>query len=119
MWRVFEADNANQLWRDLHGALTSAEPGDLRPSRAGLTREILHAALTLRNPRERWVTARQPALNIAFALAELVWILAGRNDARFLTYFNRSLSRFAGGSPLLHGAYGERLRHRFGVDQLE
>jgi len=119
MWRVFESDSANQLWRDIHSALTSDDLCDVRPSRAGATREILHAALTLRNPRDRWVTARQPALNIAFALAELIWILAGRNDSQFLTYFNRSLSRFAGGGPKLYGAYGERLRHRFGVDQLE
>jgi thymidylate synthase len=119
MWRVFEADSANQLWGEVHQALVSDGHCDIRSSRAGPTREILHAALTLRNPRERWVTARQPALNIAFALAELVWILSGRNDAKFLTYFNRSLSRFAGGGTLLHGAYGDRLRHRFGLDQLD
>lgn len=119
MWRVFEADGANQLLRDVLGTLASPEQCDLQSSRAGSTREILHAALTLRNPRDRWVTDRQPALNIAFALAELVWILSGRNDAKFLTYFNHSLRRFVGDDLRLHGAYGDRLRRRFGIDQLD
>lgn len=119
MWRVFEADSGNQLLGDVVDALSSGVAGDVQSSRAGDTREILHAALTLRNPRARWITARRPALNIAFALAEVVWILSGRSDAKFLTYFNRSLSRFSGDGTLLHGAYGDRLRRRFGMDQLQ
>lgn len=119
MWRVFEADSGNQLLADITGALSTGAVGDIRCSRAGDTREILHAALTLRNPRARWATTRRPALNIAFALAEVVWILSGRSDARFLTYFNRSLSRFTGDGIVLHGAYGGRLRRHFGMDQLQ
>ncbi len=119
MWRVFEADGANLLLGEVLDALAAPGLCDLQSSRAGPTREILHAALTLRNPRERWATERRPALNIAFAIAELVWILSGRNDAKFLTYFNHSLSRFAGNDLHLHGAYGDRLRHKFGLDQLD
>jgi thymidylate synthase len=60
-----------------------------------------------------------PTINIAFALAEVVWILNGRNDAKFLNYFNRQLPKFAGHASTYHGAYGRRLRSHFGIDQLQ
>jgi thymidylate synthase len=59
-------------------------------------------------------------MNIAFAVAEVVWIMAGRNDAQFLNYFNRQLPKYAGFEPRYHGAYGHRLRlHHDGLDQLD
>lgn len=119
MWRVFEADTANDLWGSVVEALRRDDGVMVQPSRAGGTREILHAALTLRNPRERWVTARRPAMNPAFALAEVFWILGGRRDAKFLNYFNRALAKHAGSAVCLHGAYGYRLRRHFRVDQLD
>lgn len=82
-------------------------------------KELLHACFELKNPAERWVTSRVPSLNIAFALAEVIWIVRGRNDAAFLNYFNRELPKFAGDSPTYHGAYGYRLRKSLGIDQLE
>lgn len=57
-------------------------------------------------------------MNPAFAIAELVWIMAGRDDAAFVNFFNPALPRYAGGSARYHGAYGYRLRHAFGLDQL-
>jgi thymidylate synthase len=119
MWHLFEADTANELWRGVVETLRRDGDAHVQPSRAGSTREILHAALTLRNPRERWVSGRRPAMNPAFALAEIFWILSGRRDAKFLSYFNRSLSQHAGTAMCLHGAYGYRLRRHFHVDQLD
>lgn len=82
-------------------------------------KELLHACFELKNPAKRWVTSRVPTLNIAFALAEVVWLVRGRNDAAFLNYFNRELPKFAGSGPTYHGAYGYRLRRSLGIDQLE
>lgn len=88
-------------------------------SRAGPTAELLHTAMELRNPRDRWITSRTPAINPAFALAEVVWIIRGRNDSAFLNYFNSKLSDFAGKGETYHGAYGYRLKHALKFDQLE
>jgi thymidylate synthase len=118
MWRLFEAETANDLWSKIAQVMLFDESIQVRESRAGHTREILHAALTLNNPRERWVTVRKPALNPAFALAEMVWILAGRSDTAFVGYFNRTLNRYSGDESEKHGAYGRRLRVHFGFDQL-
>lgn len=52
-------------------------------------------------------------------MAEVIWIMTGRNDSAFLNYFNRQLPRFAGRGETYHGAYGYRLRRHLGVDQLD
>ena len=78
----------------------------MQPGRGGTTKEILRAAITVNDPRQRWVASRQPPLNIAFALADVVWIMTGRNDLAFLEAWNSKLSDYVGKGPQLHGAYG-------------
>jgi thymidylate synthase len=118
MFRVFEAQTADEVWGQIAAAFRNGE-GTPQPSRAGEMREILHSAMSITQPTQRWVTSRLPPINLAFALAEVVWILAGRNDSAFLNYFNRQLPKYAGPGETYHGAYGHRLRYHLGVDQLE
>ena len=119
MFRVFEAPTANALWEKILRSYQSGEFSHGQESRAGITSEILHAAICIGNPRQRWVYSRRPAINIAFALAEVIWILRGRNDSAFLNFFNHALPNYAGNSPSYYGAYGHRLGKQFEFNQLE
>lgn len=116
---VFEHETADGVWRQAVTACQMSSTASPQASRSGMTDELLHAVLTIRAPRQRWIVSRQPPLNPAFAIAEVVWILTGRNDAAFLNYWNSQLPKFAGPGLQYHGAYGFRLRHHFGLDQLE
>jgi thymidylate synthase len=119
MFQVFEGRTANEAWDNI-ATLFRANTGVLtQTSRFGPTREILHAAISVSDPRQRWVVARNPPISIAFALAEVIWIMAGRNDSSFLNYFNKGLPDYAGHGPCYHGAYGYRLRKKFNIDQME
>ena len=118
MFQLFQSPTADGLWRQVASVLEGGAAHE-QASRIGTTREILHASLCVEDPRQRWVCSRQPALNVAFALAEVVWMVRGRNDAAFLNYFNTKLAYYAGDGATYHGAYGERLRAAFGFDQLE
>lgn len=52
-----------------------------------------------------------------FHLFEALWMLAGRNDARFLDLFVKDFSsRFAEDDGIQHGAYGFRWRQHFDVE---
>jgi thymidylate synthase len=115
----FEGETADDVWCDGARALLSSADTKIQDSRLGPTRELLHASFLIKNPRERWVLSRQPGLNPAFAIAEVFWILAGRNDSLFINYWNSQYCEYAGNENLLHGAYGFRLRRQFGQDQLE
>ncbi|MBF0333331.1 MAG: thymidylate synthase [Alphaproteobacteria bacterium] len=119
MLAQFQGDTADEIWREAAEVLTG-EVGYLRQdSRMGPTRELLHSTFHLRDSRQRWVLSRRPALNPAFAIAEAVWILQGRNDAAFLNFWNPMLPKLAGAGEIYHGAYGHRLRVNLGIDQIE
>ena len=119
MTRVFEADTADEVWRAARSELGGGGTAKAQAGRGGVTRELLHAVFTIRHPRQRWVVSRHPAINPAFAIAEVVWILNARNDAAFVNHWNPRLPRYAGSVDHYHAAYGFRLRKEFGFDQLE
>ena len=118
MFRSFEGQTADHVWQQVVEEFRAGDDVFVQPGRGGATKEILRAAITVNDPRQRWVASRQPPLNIAFALADVAWIMTGRNDLAFLEAWNSKLAKFVGKSPQLHGAYGHRLRHRLGLDQL-
>ena len=88
----------------------------MQASRDQDTRELLHVGLSLSNPRDRLVFSRP--INPAFAVAEVIWILAGRDDLAFLRPWNPRMAQYSDDQDRLHGAYGLRLRSHFGFDQL-
>lgn len=116
--RSYVADSANAVWTEAVAELLHDEGALSVESRNGPTREFLHTALTIRDPRNRWVVGRVPPLNPAFALAEVVWIVTGRDDIEFLSHWFPKYPQFVGDAPQQHGAYGKRLRHHFGCDQI-
>lgn len=117
--RLFEGRTANEAWSKASAAFLVEGEAQEQASRAGSTHEILHAALSIRDPLERWVLARRPAINPAFAIAETVWILAGRDDSALPNLWYPGLADYTGPGERYHGAYGHRLRRQFGLDQLE
>jgi thymidylate synthase len=119
MFQVIEAVTADEAWQTAVAWFLPDGISVQQPSRGGRTVEVLHSAISIRNPRQRWIGSRFPAINPAFAIAEAIWIAKGRNDSGFLNYFNPSLPKFAGDGPTYHGAYGFRLRRHFDVDQLD
>jgi len=116
---VFDGTTADEVWLMAASKFEDSEAVHEQDSRAGKTRELLGAVFSIKNPRQRWVTSRQPALNPAFAIAEVVWIVSGRRDSAFLNFWNPKLPQYAGAGKNYHGAYGFRLRKHFGFDQLE
>lgn len=119
MANFIQAHSANEAWLQALDLLFKSSNATVAQGRGGLTTELLHLTITIEDPRQRWVFARQPAISPAFALAEAIWIISGRNDSEVLKFLNRGLPKYCGDGPTLYGAYGHRLRHQHGLDQLE
>jgi thymidylate synthase len=119
MTQVYEADTADQVWRAAAYEFRQDGVARMHTGRGGVTQELLHVMFAIRDPRRRWVVSRRPAINPAFAIAEVVWIINGRNDAAFVNHWNPRLPQYAGEVECYHAAYGFRLRKEFGFDQLE
>lgn len=118
MFYTFTGQTADEVWSKATSELLKKQEISIA-SRAGETIELLHTLINIEDPTQRWVTQRMPPISIGFALAELIWVLAGSNDARVINYWNPILPKFSGSGNEYHGAYGYRIRHTFGFDQLE
>lgn len=86
--------------------------------RNGKTKELTHVCMTISDPTQRWVESREPVVSPAFAIAELVLIMNGRDEATLLNTWNPSLPKYQGKYDRYPGAYGKRLRYSFGFDQI-
>ena len=116
--KQYEAVSADDVWRMVSTDLIES-PEHESTTRCGDTLEFLQCALVILDPRARWVLSRRPAYNPAFGLVEFIWIFNGENDGDVLRFWNPKLSDFTGSSKYLHGAYGYRLKKRFGIDQMQ
>lgn len=116
--QLIRAKTADAAWRQAHQlVMATFEKGKVQASRVGDTCEVLHVALEIDDPSQHWVLSRSPAVNPAFGIAEVIWILAGSNDASILNYWFPQLPKFSGEGATYPGAYGHRLRSHFGIDQ--
>lgn len=91
-----------------------------RPSRNGPVLTIEAPVLIeYTHPRRRVLFSDVRDANPFFHLYEAVWMLGGRRDLAALTPLVANFGRFSDDGTTLHGAYGYRWRHTFGVDQLK
>lgn len=116
---VLKGRNVNELW-PLGFELLRSE-GVPEQSRAGA---VLVAPCPVTSvyerPTERVLFCPLRDANPFFHLFEALWMLAGRDDAKFLNRFVKDFgARFAQPDGRIHGAYGARWRDAFGFDQLE
>ena len=90
-------------------------------SRAGPVIVMPHPVVTVyEQPRERVLASPVRDANPFFHVAESLWMLAGRDDVKFLDLFIKDFgARFAEPGGEVHGAYGHRWRTALGFDQLD
>ena len=116
--RYFAAATADLVWQEAVTELLE-HPDNDHDARGGATHEILPCVLKIEDPRQRWILSRRPPYNPAFGLVEFIWIITGNNESRVLNYWNPDLPKYSGVGDFYHGAYGFRLRHEFGLDQIK
>jgi hypothetical protein len=93
--------------------------GVLSTSRNGTTLTLQEPASTrYADPRDRVLLCPVRDANPFFHFFEGLWMLAGRCDVEFLAQFNPRMREFSDDNKTLHGAYGNRWRHKLGFDQL-
>lgn len=81
-------------------------------SRVGNTLEIDSPVATVyQNPWERVLINKARDANPFFHLFESLWILAGREDVKFLSEFNKNMVNYSDDGISFNAAYGYRLRN--------
>lgn len=75
-------------------------------------------ATTYLHPTERMLFDAQRDANPFFHIFEGIWMLAGRNDVKWISQFNSNIGQYSDDGITLSGAYGRRWREHWGRDQL-
>lgn len=70
-------------------------------------------------PWERVLFSKERDANPFFHFMEGLWMLMGRNDVAFPAYYAANIASFSDDGVTVAGAYGDRWRNRFKLDQLQ
>lgn len=105
---TFSGDNLDAIWFDVVRAITS-DGVEIAP-RGVRTKELINCTIHLTNPRNRYIYNSTRRLNMAFGVAEFLWIITGQNVVDMVSYYNSSMAKFSDDGVTLSGAYGRRLR---------
>jgi len=115
---VINAENVNDALAQ--GLRLIGAEGVAVPSRNGMTLELPAPVTTVyKNPAQRVLVSSARDANPFFHLMESLWILAGRDDVKFLGEFNKRMVDFSDDRTVFNAPYGYRLRKAFGQDQLQ
>ena len=120
MWKGFEMEfvynNYSDLLPDvLRKVLTE---GETHHSRAGETKELREVLLTLKNNRRRISLVANRLNNPLATIVETMWMLAGSNNASWLSQFLPRALDFSDDNLTWKNGYGPRLRNWREKDQI-
>ncbi len=99
----------------LQDLLAEGKPLSIRGSSS---MELRNRFIVLEKPQERCLVTPNRYNNIFAAIAETMWVLAGRNDLAFLSRYLPRARDFSDDGQTWRAAYGPRLRNWYGIDQL-
>ncbi len=110
-------------YRNAHAAFLGelkevSSRGELVTVRGSSTREIQAALLEITSPCERIILVPGRNNSVFAAIAESMWVLAGRNDLDYLSAYLPRAPDFSDDGITWRGAYGPRLRDWNGIDQV-
>lgn len=113
---------ALEPFRNLHTALPKVlgnllEHGTEQPSRDGATLELMHTAIGLARPWERFQFHPTRADNPFAKVAETLWVLAGRSDVEWLARYLPRAANFSDDGVTWRAGYGPRLRRWYGGER--
>jgi hypothetical protein len=117
MSRIIQARNVNRAfmdgwhWMRVDGVQEASRNGPVLVANGMVITEYSQ-------PTERVLFNPDRDANPVFHLMEAIWMLAGCREVEWLRQFNANIATYAEPEGYIHGAYGYRWRHGFGVDQL-
>ena len=101
--------NANEALRVLSKDIL--DTGKTRSSRNGEMRELLMQSFTIIRPDNRYITLTGRNVSLPAQIAETMWILAGRNDIKWLSNYLPRAKDFSDDGLTWRGGYGPRIRN--------
>ena len=93
--------------------------GEVVESRIGKTKHITDVTITVYFPRNNVCLDKARNLSLRYLLAELHWYLSGSNKVADIAPYAKMWNDLTDDGETLNSAYGYRIFHKFGFDQLQ
>lgn len=107
--KIITADNVNGAFRQAVDVMLNDDNWHEVSPRGEATREYDEPVVTIYDrPWRRVLFSEMRDANPFFHLMEALWMLAGRDDAKWIGQFSKNISQFAEDDGKFHGAYGYR-----------
>ena len=103
----FTNDNPDLLYGDILD--TIMKRGEMTHPRNFNCLELSPCCVSLKNPHWNIIGNPVRKLNKGFMAAELLWMLAGRDDVGFLSFYNSKIAQFSDDGLKFFGAYGPKI----------
>lgn len=82
-------------------------------------KEVFPVTINIKNPLQRHLIVPVRNMNTISVIAEVMWVLGGRDDVAYLSKYMPSAASYTKDGNSWQTAYGPRIRSNFGVDQLK
>jgi thymidylate synthase len=105
---IAEGDSPNDMYVDILSQLL--EKGKDVSPRGLQTLEVRPAMITFLKPYRRIITCPGRHAHPYFQILEAIWILGGRGDVEFISYYLKNMRKYSDGKGEFHAPYGIRLR---------
>ncbi|OBZ07552.1 hypothetical protein A8L34_25805 [Bacillus sp. FJAT-27264] len=115
--KTFIGNNFSKVYYDML-CYTYNSKAKLDSSRGGSVKDTGPAYFEISNDNFRIPLLKKRGFNPFFVLSESSWILSGLNTVSPLDFFIKDYAKFSDDGTTLNGAYGYRLRNKFGYDQI-
>jgi thymidylate synthase len=114
---TFYGNNINDVYLDALNKVTTSNL-EHSESRVGSTLDFGPSYFEFHEPKNQILTLRNRNYNPYFAIMEAAWILSGDNSLQPLKKILGNYEKYSDDGKTLNGAYGFRIRKKFGFDQL-
>lgn len=115
---IINSRNINHALVDITNKVLAAGANITVRDNQGTT-EICPLVVNIERPLERCLLNKERKNNTFAAIAESMWVMAGRDDIRFLSNYLPRAIDFSDDRKTWRAGYGARLRNFHGVDQIK
>lgn len=112
-----EADCATDAFEKAYN--TVEHLGEVVESRIGKTKHLTDFTIRIKNPYHNICLNPQRNLSLRYILGELRWYMSGSNKVADIAPYAKMWSSLTDDGETVNSAYGYRIFHQFGFDQLQ
>lgn len=115
--KLIMAETATDAWESCFRVIMSE--GETVESRIGTTKHLTNVMVVMNHPERGVCLSPVRNMSLRYMLGELQWYMSGSNKVSDIAKFGKMWKDLSDDGETVNSAYGYRIFHQFGFDQLQ